>query len=105
MAGIYSKNLLSLQGLDGAWTSPAVEVGLVVVLRDVDIYWNGLGEAGFYLIGEAGQTIWWTGWGVADAGTAKQWRGRQVIEAGQTWGVHTDQPIDVTVSGYVLVGS
>lgn len=96
---------MSLQGTTG-YTSPAVPAGEVHVIRDVDVYGNaGVGGAiNFWLTGESGQTIWYKNWSPSQQ-SAEQWRGRQVIGPGQSWGFHCDAPLDVTVSGYVLGSS
>lgn len=89
------------KGLNGTavYTVPA---GFVAVLRDLDAYFGGdIAPQNMFLHGPAGQAIWWNGWTVLIAGVA-QWRGRQVIQGGESFDVTTDAPMDVSVSGYLL---
>lgn len=104
MGTIYSSNLCSLQGLNGHWTSPAVPAGELVIIRDVDAYYGGGSGCTLSLIGIAGQTIWIASWGVLTSGDSKQWDGRQVIGPGQTFALISTDAVDVTVSGYTLIG-
>ena len=98
---IYSRSLVAAAGLSGTVTS-VVPAGTTVVIRDVDVTLGVSAGVLVTLVGANGQVIWAWSSGVTTDKTSAQWRGRQVIEAGQTFSVVTSAPADVTVSGYVL---
>jgi hypothetical protein len=98
---LYSSQLLALQGLNGTvvYSPPA---GYVVVIRDLDLYVGASSTPGFFqLIGSSLQVIDYYQQPDLLAHT-HQWRGRQCIEPGQNFRVLASQPMDVTVSGYLL---
>lgn len=98
---VYSTRFLGVAGLNGT-TAYVVPVGLVAVVRDIDAYANvSVASRELHIIGAAGQTIWWADWNTGDQ-VARQWRGRQVLEAGESLTVTTSDLIDVTISGYLL---
>lgn len=103
MTLVYSTQLLAVQGLDGSQVY-TVPIDKVLVIRDLDVYWGGsISNAGnVALIGSAGQTIWSTGSAGDGSSKSWSWRGRQVLESGEAFSVHTDTAMDVTVSGYLL---
>lgn len=100
-----------MQGLLGG-EGYTVPPGFVAVLRDVDVYWGGgLAFPSVHVIGSASQTIAeFHPTADANAGLGAQadshtwrWRGRQVVEPGDSFGVNvTGDPCDVSVSGYLL---
>lgn len=101
MSTVYSTQFIVEHGLNGtaAFTCPS---GLVMVVRDMDI-WNGAGGiSSAFLKGGAGQAIWARHWATGDGASHEEWRGRQVILEGQDVSVQTDLAMDVSVSGYLL---
>jgi hypothetical protein len=102
LAQPYSAPLATLRGFSGSqqFQAPA---GYTFVLRDLDAY-NPVSSSGtYYLLGSIGQVM--DAWAYGGAGEGvHQWRGRQVIPAPGHFTVVSSQPIDVTVSGYVLFG-
>jgi hypothetical protein len=53
--------------------------------------------------GNAGQTIWSEHFEGGTVGVWRQWQGRQVLHEGDYFLVRSDEPVDVTVSGYLLL--
>lgn len=101
MARVYSICFIAHQGLNGTDTYVCPE-DRVLVIRDLDAYANvTLASRELYLLGANGQTIYHDAWG-EESQHSSQWSGRQVIEPGQSFSVHTTDLIDVTVSGYLL---
>lgn len=98
---LYSYQFLAALGLNGSlpYTVPG---DVRAVLRDLDAYYNGLVEASIHLEGSLGQTIWYNGFSAGGNPQYASWRGRQVLDPGDTLTVTTDQAIDVTISGYLL---
>ena len=100
-ARAYTRPLAVVLGLNGAYPITTME-GYMTVIRCVDVYWGGgVLPVDFYLKGSAGQTIWHQAFAVG-GGTWAQWRGRQAIGALEAWELHTNDPMDVTVTGYEL---
>lgn len=97
---VYSVRFFAEHGLNGTVTY-TVPAGFKAVLRDLDAY-NGGGviSTSVFLEGNNGQSIW------SDSSSAQakvsQWRGRQVIEPGETITLTTTGAWDITVSGYLL---
>lgn len=105
---VYSIRFIEARGLDST-SSYTVPEGFVAVIRDLDAYCDAtLGFADLFLHGAGGQAIAWHSW-EATTQDQFQWRGRQVILAGETFDVEADTgigvAIDVTVSGYLLTDS
>jgi hypothetical protein len=110
---VYSALLYSAQGLDYPVTISA-PLDYLVVLRSFDAYWGGGGSGGpsIRLVGNTGQTIVEfhvpSGTPTPELFDSRSWswRGRQVIPAGETYGVEVaGNPCDVTLSGYHLLAS
>lgn len=104
-APVYSSRFIQQVGLDSS-ASFAVPSGFIAVVRDLDAYCNAtIGFANLFMEGAIGQTIAWHSWEVTTQDQF-QWRGRQVLEPGETLTVVADTGvgvgIDVTVSGYLL---
>jgi hypothetical protein len=102
---VYSKNFASLTGHTGTWQLPTLGADETVVIRDVDVYMGGGAHGTFFLQGESGQAIWRKDWDATNEDTAQQWRGRQVIGPGQAFACSSDQPADITISGYLLTAT
>lgn len=108
MASVYSVRFLQEHGLTSTATY-TVPDGFVAILRDLDSYiGTPAGTNGLYLEGDAGQAIWWSEATIGQSQYAS-WRGRQVLNAGETFSVRADvgslDAYDVTVSGYLLSDS
>lgn len=106
MADVYSVRFFEDVGLSpGSYLAYTVPDGYVAILRDIDAYSSaGVSDAEIYVEGHLGQTIFY-GNVAATSKSNAQWRGRQVLQAGETItitvGASTDW--DVTISGYLLV--
>lgn len=98
---VYSTQFAAVRGLNGTLvvTFPAT---YVVVLRDLDVYNGAGGVASAFLRGSAGQAIWAHHWQVGDSASLEEWRGRQVLQPGETAEIVTDVAMDVSLSGYLL---
>ncbi len=101
MAPVYSVQLAAIVGLDGPATF-TVPDGFVWVLRDVDVWYVGFLTNVVHLLGSAGQTIWGNAFAGAEQPQYASWRGRQVLNPGQTFGLSSSSATDFTVSGYSL---
>jgi hypothetical protein len=99
---IYSTRFFQISGLTGThpYTVPA---GFVAVVRDLDAFADPtISGSDLFFQGVATQTIWWNNFPV-DQRSYGSFRGRQVFNPGETWFVTVDgDPVDVTVSGYLL---
>lgn len=101
MATIYSTVFISELGLSGthSYVCPSDRL---LVLRDLDAYAETTVAArDLWLMGSRGQTIFHDSWGAPDQHNAA-WRGRQIINPGDSFSVRTTDNVDVTVSGYLL---
>jgi len=98
---VYSVHVYAANGLNGGH-SDGVPAGFVLVLRDLDVYYNGLAGASVALQGNLSQTIWNNNFSASPNGQYASWRGRQVFDALTTWAIVTDAAMDVTLSGYLL---
>lgn len=101
MALVYSVRFCAIEGLDGsaAFTVPE---GFVWVLRDLDAWYVGFLSNTIHLTGSAGQAIWGNAFAGAEQPQYASWRGRQVLNTGESFGVNSAQATDITVSGYQL---
>ncbi len=76
-----------------------------IVVRDIDVFYvNGLAGADFHAELEGGATFAFFSFAPLSGDKLQSWRGRQVIEPGQTWTISTTGALDVSVSGYKLTG-
>ena len=102
MSRVYSTRLLVVHNLVEVATY-TVPDGFIAVVRDIDGYASaGLIQTVVTVYGNLSQVIdWW----VIDTDTTvvHQWRGRQVLYAGEQLQVLTTGPADITISGYELV--
>jgi hypothetical protein len=101
MADVYSVSVAQVQGLDGNQVI-FVPDGHVLVIRDIWAYWNSSSElfAKLHVSGDDDQTFFFALWTTIDADPLAFWQGRAVIQNHIT--LSTDNPVDVTVSGYSL---
>lgn len=101
MASVYSVSIAQVQGLDGDQVV-FVPASHVFVVRDIWAYWNSSSElfAKLHVSGDDGQTFFFALWTTLDADPLAFWQGRAVIQNHIT--LSTDNPVDITVSGYLL---
>lgn len=102
MASVYSTRILYQQGLVGSETV-VPPPGNLWIVRDIWLYWN-LSSAPVtkvHVSGDVGQTFEYAQFDVATPNQLAFWQGRVVIENSLTVSVSGD-PVDVTVSGYIL---
>jgi hypothetical protein len=99
---VYSVRFLQARAYSGVATY-LVPAGFVAVLRDLDAFQvAGLTVPQIYLVGAAGQTIWWNSGSLVDS-SYSSWRGRQVINEGETFAVNVaTETASFAVSGYLL---
>lgn len=102
MATVYSTRFIEVKG-GTTFYGYTVPLGFVAVIRDVDTYASSeLAFAQVFLEGALGQALWWwqSGLGQDSYGS---WRGRQVVMAGETFGLRINvSHADATCSGYLL---
>lgn len=98
---LYSTRFFAIHDLSGP-ASYTVPDGLVAVVRDLDAFW-GIDTEGnkLIMVGSAGQVIYQASWDIGSSGS-RQWTGRQVLYAGETLQLDTEDVTDVSVSGYLL---
>lgn len=102
MGIVYSTSFFQLAGISGSVTF-TVPAGFQCVVRDASAYHGSAASpANLYLEGANGQTFWHWSTGFAFSGGSNQWRGHMVTPPGSGLTVRTDDPFDVTVSGYLL---
>lgn len=98
---VYSTRFLEVRGL--TTTLPyVVPAGVVAVVRDVDAFRTGILGATVIFHGAVGQAIWGKDYPPGSTDAYSSWRGRQVFLPGETFDVQASNPVDVTVSGYLL---
>lgn len=101
---VYSTQFIAIQGLSAAHTV-TIDDSHVGIVRDIDVYATGAIAIPFTFVfaqGSDGQAFFYYQW---DPGAQawEGWRGRQVIEPGQTFTVTpSNGAVDVSVSGYLL---
>lgn len=79
-----------------------VPAGFVAVVRDMDAFIGSIiGNVGMVAKGSAAQ-VFWQETLVAPGNTWVQWRGRQVLFAGESFSMEADDVMDLTASGYLL---
>lgn len=100
-SSIYSVCFVAKRGLVGDFPV-LVDPGFVYVIRDIDLYYNPstFVPAQFFLTGDVGQTVAYTVFIISGGNRTDSWRGRQVITSGFI--CSSNEPMDVTVSGYKL---
>lgn len=101
MATVYSSSLLQVKGLypSGLYAVPG---GSRVVVRDIELYWNGPSVDNTVLFeGDDGQTFFAVVFTVTSGSRWATWSGRVVLDLNLIVTADND-PVDVTVSGYVL---
>jgi hypothetical protein len=100
---IYSTRFFSVQGAAGGH-STTVPPGQIAIVRDIDVFWVlGFSTNSIQVFDETGTTFWFANLGAgALTSEVAQWRGRQVIHAGNAWGFTTSGALDVMISGYLL---
>ena len=98
----YSTRFIAAAGV----TNPVeyiVPAGQVAVVRHADFYWGGgLDQASVFVTGSQRQTFAFHLFNPTDASSGS-WEGHQVLYPGEILVAYADQPIDVTISGYLLV--
>jgi len=73
-----------------------------MILRDVDVYDSSLFGGNFFLQDAITLGTMWA-FGLSTLiGSSNQWRGRQVFTEGQGFTFHSDNPVDIRASGYLL---
>lgn len=101
---VYSHSFITIEGLTGAH-SYAPESGYKAIVRDIDVYATGVLDIPFTYVfahGSDGQAFFYYQW-EPGAQAWEGWRGRQVIESGQSFDITSyNGPVDVSVSGYLL---
>lgn len=100
---VYSTRLIAVH--DQPAIAPAtylVPPGFTLIIRDIDVYFgSAISVRTVYARGSATQVFWQATVDINLAGW-RQWTGRQVIEAGETFDVFATDVFDVTASGYLL---
>jgi hypothetical protein len=97
---VYSERLAAQAGYTGTLDVFA-PTGFTMVVRDMDVVYDGGSAGEMSVIGTAGQIIWFC----SAPGGAEifQWRGRQVFSQGEFFSMQVNSgSFDFTVSGYHL---
>jgi hypothetical protein len=101
--GVYSTLLFRGSVPNGdisAFTTPA---GMVAIVRDIDVVVRTGGASGFSFFDDATGTEFWRVKPVP-SDTVQQWRGRQVLNAGDTLDIENNNADEFScwVSGWLL---
>lgn len=101
MSNVYSVSLVQKQGLTDTLVVPK-DPENIYVIRQVSAYWNNFSASNaFRLIGTNNQTVIFHQFTITSGVAWFDWYGRHVFE--DDFGVSSEgDPIDVTVSGYLL---
>jgi hypothetical protein len=98
---IYSTRLL--EGFRVTHQTLVAAPGFVTVVRDIDIFWPTAGGGlDVFVVGTLGQGIVYFHAAGAAPSQMFQWRGRQVMNGGDSWNIFASSVIDITISGYQL---
>lgn len=100
---VYSWTFYEQHDLEGDGAAFGPLPGYIAVIKDVDAVLGGLSIGNVQLIGAAGQVIW-VAQAISTAGAYFSWRGRYVLFPDTTAFVSTTVAMDVTVSGFMLLG-
>lgn len=101
MAVIYSTRFLAWS--DDETPAPyTVPTGYVAVVRDVDVWSGGGAMINVQLAVNAVAKFWAAQFTVESIAQVAQWRGRQVLQAGEDLVFSADGATDGLVSGYLL---
>lgn len=100
---IYSTRLIAVHDEPGG--TPAIYVvpaDRTLVVRSIDCY-AGTTVLGvtFFAKGSAGQVFWSDSTPAAGSGS-RQWQGREVLYAGESFELSADDVADLTATGYLL---
>jgi hypothetical protein len=79
-----------------------VPTGYIIVVRDADVTTGGGGITNYKLSINGIATFWWGQFTVETVGQSAQWRGRQILNAGEILDFVSDEVTDGCVSGYLL---
>lgn len=105
MATVYSKRLAQALGFpNGSSIVYTVPAGYTAVVRDIDCYTSaGVSNADLFFEGAIGNTFF-RAEVVALTQDSPQWRGRQILFAGETLTVNNTSSVswDFAISGYEL---
>lgn len=101
MSSVYSTSFIQWAADE---TPPAFVVpdGYVAVVRDLDVVWGGGAMVNWQMGIATGAKIAGGQFTEETLIQHQEWRGRQVLNAGQALYVSADGPIDGAVSGYLL---
>lgn len=99
-ASVYSVNFIVAHAVSSA--SYTVPTGQVAIVRDADCFYaGGVGQSG-QLESPAGGIFAYFPFPADINGVLISWRGRQVINAGETFLFAATLSMDIMVSGYLL---
>lgn len=98
---VFSTSFLQQQGMYPSATY-AVPAGFRAVVRDIELYWNGPSlDTSVHFIGDQGQTWFFDLFTVSSGQRWGSFTGRVVLDLGFSITSDND-PVDVSVSGYLL---
>lgn len=80
-----------------------VPTGYRAIVRDVDVWSGGGAMINFQLAVNSVAKFWAGQFTVESIAQVAQWRGRQVLNAGDELVFSSDGPLDGLISGYLLV--
>jgi hypothetical protein len=103
---VYSVRFFAVEGLTDPYII-TIPDGYVGIVRCLTMFWNGDVAGDVYLVGANAETVVYFGATLADGPPRYfTWEGRYVVWAGDTIEVYgSADPVDVTVSGYLIAGA
>lgn len=101
MGRIYSETFLQAHDFSGTSSPLGPTAGFVWVLRGVDVV-NGEALNNFRLLGAGGQVIWVAQFATPIGFDYASYRGRYVVEDGDTVTISSTAALDVSIWGYNL---
>lgn len=101
-ARVYSRNFVAL-ATSTVGATVVVPAGGLYIVRDIDVVDASGSANSFVFEGSSSQVIWFQTYTPGGPTSSFEWRGRQVIEAGDSFRVFSGGgPWHMTVSGYSL---
>lgn len=103
-AAVYSTAFFAENAFTGSavYTVPA---GKTAYIRNIDVVWiEGLSSAEFQIHGTAGQNFFVATFDpISDHSDSwRQWFGQHIVAEGDSFSIHADSALDISVSGYLL---
>jgi hypothetical protein len=101
MATVYSQTFLQAHNFSGASSPISPDAGFLWIIRGVDVV-NGEALNNFMLKGVGGQVVWVAQFAAPVGFDYASYRGRFVVEPGDSITIEATAALDVSIWGYNL---